>query len=222
MVDFRAMRLFRIASLAVFACAVAVAQAQSQAPALQAHPSDLGFTYSLPSEWEVVATPSSLADMKQQQTQSATSEDEKKGVACVQLALTARHGDPVSVVVVMELPFDCFGQTMGDKDLPGFAQGASEGIKQSFDVTDPVYGSYTVGSHSMWAERAKGTPKGHPELPYTMEIACSLLKKGAVCWMAMAADDSALKTFESGPVALEGETPAALVPPTAFEKKPAS
>lgn len=203
-------------------CAVLVPQMNAQTPTLQAHASNLGFTYSLPSEWEVMAAPSSLAEMKQEQSQNATSEDEKKGVACVQLALTARHGDPASVVVVMELPFDCFGQSMSDKDLPGFAQGASEGLKQSFDVSDPVYGSYSLGTHPMWAERAKGSPKGHPEMPYTMEIACSLLKKGAVCWMAMAADDSALKIFENSPVALEGETPAALVPSTAFDKKPAS
>ena len=222
MVDFRAMRVFRITFLVAVWAAASLLQTGAQAPALQAHASELGFTYSLPSEWEVMATPSSLAEMKQQQSQSATSEDEKKGLACVQLALTARHGEPASVVVVIQLPFDCFGQAMSDKDLPGFAQGASEGLKQSFDITDPVYGSYTLGSHSMWVERAKGSPKGHPELPYTMEIACSLLKKGAVCWMGMAADDSALKIFESSPVALEGESPAALVPPTAFDKKPAS
>ena len=192
----------------------------AQASPTQAHASDLGYTYSLPTEWEVVATPSTLADVKQQQSQNATSEDEKKGVACVQVSLTAKHGAPTSVVVVMELPFECFGQSMTDKDLPGFAQGASEGMKQTFDISDPVYGSYTLGTHSMWVERAKGTPKGHPEVPYTVEIACSLLKKGAVCWMAMAADDASLQIFENGVVALEGEAPLALVPTTAFDKKP--
>jgi hypothetical protein len=111
---------------------------------------------------------------------------------------------------------------MSARDLPGFAQGASEGIKQSFDITDPVYGDYALGTHSMWIERAKGTPKGHPDAPYTVEIACTLLKKGAVCWMALAASDDALKTIEGGAVALEGDSPTALVPATAFEKKPAS
>ncbi|HTB97504.1 MAG TPA: hypothetical protein VK716_10885 [Terracidiphilus sp.] len=216
------MKAFLSSILAVIGSATLLAQTPPPTAALAPHSSDLGYIYSLPSEWEVVATPSTLADVKQQQSQNATSEDEKKGVACVQLSLTARHGDPASVVVVMELPFACFGQTMSDKDLPGFAQGASEGIKQSFDVSDPVYGSYTLGSHSMWAERAKGTPKGHPELPYTVEIACSLLKKGAVCWMAMEADDASRQIFEQSPVALEGEAPAALVPPSAFDKKPAS
>jgi hypothetical protein len=176
----------------------------------------------LPSDWEVVNANPTLSGVKEQAQQNATTEDEKKGVACVQIALTARGGSPSSVLVVVELPFACFGQTMSSKDLPGFAQGASEGIKQSFDISDPVYGDYTLGSHGMWIERAKGSPKGHPEAPYTVEIACTLLKKGAVCWMALAASDAALKIIEGGTVALEGERPTALVPATAFEKKPAS
>jgi hypothetical protein len=72
----------------------------------------------------------------------------------------------------------------------------------------------------MWIERAKGTPKGHPEISYTIEISCGLLKKAAVCWMAMAADDMALHTFERGVVTLDGGSSEALVPPTAFDKKP--
>jgi hypothetical protein len=187
-----------------------------------AHPSDLGFKYSLPSDWEVVNASPTLSGVKEQAQQNASTEDEKKGVACVQIALTARHGAPATVLVIVELPFACFGQTMSARDLPGFAQGASEGIKQSFDVTDPVYGDYTLGSHGMWIERAKGTPKGHPEAPYTVEIACTLLKKGAVCWMALAASDDALKIIEGSAVTLEGDSPTALVPANAFEKKPAS
>jgi hypothetical protein len=193
----------------------------AQVPGPVAHPSDLGFSYSLPSDWEVVNASPALSGVKQQAQQNASTEDEKKRVACVQIALTARHGDPATVFVIVELPFACFGQTMTARDLPGFAQGASEGIKQSFDVTDPVYGDYTLGSHRMWIERAKGTPKGHPEAPYTVEIACTLLKKGAVCWMALAASDDALKIIEGGAVVLEGDSPTALVPASAFEKKPA-
>jgi hypothetical protein len=196
--------------------------AQTAPAAPLAHPSDLGFSYSLPADWEVVNASRTLPDVKEQAQQKTSTEEEKKGVACVQIALTARHGDPASVLVVVELPFGCFGQTMSSKDLPGFAQGASEGIKQSFDVAAPVYGDYKLGMHSMWIERAKGTPKGHPETPYTVEIACTLLKKGAVCWMAMASNDNALKVIEGGAAALEGESPTALVPATAFEKKPAS
>jgi hypothetical protein len=208
-------------SIALAACLCAASlTAQTPTAGSDAHASDLGFTYSLPHDWEVVNASSTLPAAKEQAQQNASSDEEKKGVACVQVALTARHGDPASVFVVVELPFACFGQSISAKDLPGFAQGASEGIKQSFDVSDPVYGDYSLGSHGMWIERAKGTPKGHPEATYTVEIACTLLKKGAVCWMAMAADQDSLKVFEQGQVALEDEGPAALVPATAFDKKP--
>jgi hypothetical protein len=150
----------------------------------------------------------------------ATSEDEKKGAACIQVALTARHGTPASVVVVVALPFDCFGQQMTEKDLPGFASGASEGLKKTFDISNPVHGAYVMGSHNLWIERATGNLKGHPEVQYTVETVCSILKKGAVCWMDMSADDAALEVFEHGSVTLDGEAPAALVPATAFDKKP--
>src|SRR6266568_2511580 len=179
----------------------------AQAPAATAvHSSDLGFSYSVPSDWETVDAQQTLPKAQQEAAKSATTEDEKKGIACVQIALTARHGDPPSVMVIVALPFACFGQTMTDKDLPGFAQGASEGLKSSFDIGEPQFGAYSLGTHSMWIERAKGNPKGHPEVNYNVEIACSLLQKGAVCWMAMAADDSALHFFENGAVALDGDS----------------
>jgi hypothetical protein len=168
----------------------------------------------------VVDSQGTLPAAKAQADQNATSDEEKKGLACVQIALTARHGDPTSVLVEVALPFECFGQKMSEQDLPGFAQGASEGLKQSFDVGEPVYGSYSLGTHSMWIERTKGAPKGHPELAYTVEIACSLLKKAAVCWMAMAADETALRVFEHGAVTLDGESASDLVPASAFDKKP--
>lgn len=189
-------------------------------PAAQAHKSALGFTYSVPGDWDVIDASATLPDVKQQAQQNATSDMEKKGAACVSIALTARHGAPTSVMVIVELPFDCLGQTATEHDLPGFAQGASEGLKQSFDLAEPVFGSYTLGTHNLWIERAKGTPKGHTEMPYTVEIACSLLKKGAVCWMAMAADEASLKVFESGAVVLEDDPATALVPAGAFDKKP--
>jgi hypothetical protein len=124
------------------------------------------------------------------------------------------------VVVVVALPFECFGQTMTEKDLPGFASGASEGLKNTFDISSPVYGAYTLGSHSMWAERAIGTVKDHPEIKYTVETVCGVLKKGAVCWMTAAADDAGLQAFEQGSVTLDGEAASVLVPATGFDKKP--
>jgi hypothetical protein len=190
------------------------------APESKAHVSQLGFSYSVPTDWEVVDAQGTLPKAKAEADKNASSEEEKKGLECVQVAFSARRGDPASVLVAVALPFDCFGQQMSEKDLSGFAAGASEGLKQSFDVGDPISGNYTLGSHSMWIERTKGNPKGHPELAYTVEIACGLLKKAAVCWMAMAADDSALRVFEQGAVTLDGESADALVPPNAFEKKP--
>lgn len=206
----------------VLSCAPLLAQAPAStpAPAAQAHPSTIGYTYTLPTDWEVVDTKPTLPAVQQEVAKTATTEEEKKGISCVQIGLTARHGDPSSVIVVVGLPFDCFGQEMTEKDLPGFAAGASEGLKNTFDLTDPIYGAYSIGAHSVWIERAKGTPKANPQAQYTVEIVCSVLKKGAVCWMAMAADDAGLKTFEHGLVTLDSEAPAALVPATAFEKKP--
>jgi len=186
----------------------------------ETHSSPLGYSYSTPAEWEVVDNSATLAGVKQQAQQNATEDMDKRGAACVDVRMTARHGTPSSVIVIVELPFDCLGQIATEKDLPGFAQGAGEGLKQQFDLAEPVYGSYALGTHSMWVERAQGSPKGHPEVSYTIEIACSLLKKGAVCWMAMASDTESLKAFESGTVALEGDSATPLVPATAFQKKP--
>ena len=80
--------------------------------------------------------------------------------------------------------------------------------------------TYVLGTHSMWIERARATLKDHPEMPFTVEIACGLLKKAAVCWLAVAGNDDALHAFERGAVVLDGESVAALVPATAFGKKP--
>jgi hypothetical protein len=109
---------------------------------------------------------------------------------------------------------------MTEKDLPDFGSGASEGLKNTFDISNPTYGAYTIGTHGLWIERARGVIKDHPESVYTVETVCSVLKKGAVCLMAMAADKADLQTFENGAVAFDSEVPAALVPATAFEKQP--
>ncbi len=205
---------------ALFLAAGAALHAQAPTSGAQAHRSDLGFSYSIPADWNVADEHPTLPAVKEQQSQAASSEEEKKGIQCVQLELTAKHGTPASMIVVMQLPFSCFGQKMTDQELPGFAQGASEGLKQNFDLTEPVYGSYTLGTHSLWIERTKGAVIGHPEARYTVEIACSVLKLGAVCWMTMAADDASLQTFEHGKVRLDGEPPVALVPASAFDRKP--
>ena len=91
--------------------------------------------------------------------------------------------------------------------------------RRVFDISGQVRGAYSLGAHSLWIERSTGALIGHPEVKYTVETVCSILKKGAVCWMTMAADDAALQTFENGAVTLDGELPSA-GPGQAFERKP--
>ena len=152
--------------------------------------------------------------------QSASSADDRKGLGCADVGLTVRHGNPPSVMSEVTFPFDCYGQPVTEADFPGFASASSAGLQQNFDLQEPVYGSYALGSHPFWIERVHGTVKGQPALQYTIEIACSATKKAAVCWMTMAANDAALATFEQMPVALDGDPPTAIVPSNAFDKKP--
>jgi hypothetical protein len=179
--------------------------------------SDIGFTYGLPPAWSPVPIqpPSPPTNAT-----SALAPLAKKGTACIQMPQTARHGDPASVIIVVTLPFDCYGQTMAADDLPGFGSGAAEGLKQAFDLFNPVYGIYSLGSHPLWIERAKGNPKGRSDAPYTVEIVCTILKKGAACWMTVAADEPSLQAFEHSLVTLDGEAATPLVPATAFAKAP--
>jgi hypothetical protein len=196
------------------------AQAATPAPAAaptatqpaQVDDSDIGFNYSLPADWEFVAPPPA----PKVTVPFPDAMGSKRGDACVEVVLTAKHGMPASVVVVMALPFACYGQSLKPSDLANFGAGAAEGMKQTFDVANPVQGNYTLGSNAVWIERAKGTPKGHPENPFTFEIACTLLAKGAVCWMTMAADAASLQDFENAPVTLDGESSVPLVPASAF------
>jgi len=215
--------------LAFLALACASLPAQAPTPAASPTPapaptraftSDVGFTYLFPGDWDVVDMTAALKDQQQQAQEAATSDAAKRGVACTQIAMSARHGSPTSTVVAVVLPFACLGSEMTVKDLAGMGTGAVEGIQPNFDLTEPVVGAYSLGSHSMWIERIKGTLKDHPEAHYTIETVCGLLKKGAVCWMELAADDQALATFEHGLITLDSEPPTALVPASAFAQKP--
>jgi len=192
----------------------AVAPTSPLAPTLppQVQRDDIGFSYRLPADWEFVAPPPAPKAVTPYPALAAP----RKGDACVEVALTAKHGTRASVVVVLALPFACYGQTMTASDLASFGAGAAEGMKQTFEITEPVEANYSLGSHIVWIERAKGTPKHRPESPFTFEIACTVLRKGAACWMTLAADAAALETFEQGTVSLEGEAPAALVPASTF------
>jgi len=194
----------------------APAAAPAATQSAQVDDSDVGFNYKLPADWEFVAPPPAPKVM----VPFPDAVGVKKGDACVEVVLTAKHGTPDSVVVVTALPFACYGQSMKPGDLENFGAGAAEGLKQTFDVSDPVQGNYTLGSHAIWIERAKGTPKDHPENSFTFEIACTVLAKGAVCWMTMATDWPNLRDFQRSPVTLDGDTFAALVPPHAFVPVP--
>jgi hypothetical protein len=189
--------------------------AQDAAPVQQDSVSGIAFSYQLPPDWTAMAakprTPAVVPTLPLLPP---------KGAACIQVPATVRRGDPASVIVVVALPFGCYGQAMTGPDLAGFGSGAADGLKQVFDLADPTLGTYSLGSHSFWIERAKGNPKGHPEVQYTIEIACGVLRKGAVCWMAMAADAASLQDFEQMPVELDGETAVPLVPAAAFDKAP--
>jgi hypothetical protein len=185
----------------------------------QAYSSDLGFSYSIPPDWEILNTKPMLPAVLQKAARDYGSEAEKMA-ACVQLPLTAHHGDPPSVIAVVGLSFDCVGHSFTPNDLPGIASGVTEGMKSSIQITNPVINTYTLGSHSMWIQRASGSLAGHPEIKRTMETVCSVLKKGVVCWMTMAADDTVLQTFENGAVTLDDDAATALVPTDALLKKP--
>jgi len=191
-------------------------------PAPAPAPEELGFLYHVPAGWDAIDAQGTLPEVKKNQMAKAKTDEEKKEIACVQIPISARRGSPPSFMAAMALPFDCVGQILTEKDLPGFAEGSSEGPRAIFDFSDPVYSTYTMGSHNIWIERAKGNPKGHPEMAYTLEIACSLLKKAAVCWMTVAGDNESLKQFEGTAVTLDGDFFPELVPATAFDKKPAS
>jgi hypothetical protein len=199
---------------------ISLAQSPSPVqPPAGTHYTDLGLTYSVAGDWEVLSAPVTMDQEKSEASQNAT-DVEKKGLACLEPVFTARDPKSGSVVSVEALPFACFGHAMTNEDLPGFAAGAPEVLKRSFDLGEPVFATYVLGTHTMWIERTHATLKGHPEVPFTVEIACGLLKKAAVCWLAVASDDDALHAFEHGAVTLDGETLSALVPPTAFDKKP--
>lgn len=204
-----------VCMLALTAGVMAIAQVPA---ASRTFTNPLGFSYSIPGDWEVGDASSAQEAAKQKANEDATSPEEKKGLACVEVGLTARHEG--SVIVEVALPFDCYGRSFTDAELPGFGEGVAEGIKSTFNVNKPQTSTYALGRHRLWIERATGTPKSAPDRHYTIEISCSLLKKAAVCWMAMAADATALAVFEHGAVTLEDDLPAALVPAEAFAVKP--
>ena len=136
-----------------------LAQAPEQ-PAAGPPSSDLGFTYSVPHNWEVLSAPETMAQKKAEASRNAVSEEEKKGLACLEPVLTARDGRSGSVLSVQALPYACFGHEMSPDDLPGFASGALEGLKQNFDVGESVSATYVLGTHRMYDQSRQGHHQG--------------------------------------------------------------
>ena len=192
--------------------------AQSPKPAFDTDA--YGFSYRLPPRWQIAPERSVLPAAKQSAEQSAKNPGQVLSVACAQAVFSAQYGEPPSVIVVTAVPFACYGQIMTAKSLPSFAAGVSDGLKQDFDISQPVYGSYALGTHNFWIERAVGMTKSLPQPAYTVEMACTVLKKTAACWLGLVNGAMALRDFEHSLVTLEGEPPVMLVPVDAFVKKP--
>jgi hypothetical protein len=177
---------------------------------------DLGFTYSYTTDWKVIDSKPLLPAVRLNGEDKAVDNSEKEAVQCLQVPLILRRGTPVSSIVTVVIPYDCLGKKFDTSDLANFGSGVASGMKRGFDVAEPSYGAYKLGTHNLWIERTQGTSKAHPDLTFKIETVCSLLKKGAVCWMGMVQDEITLKAFEQGLVSIEGDAPQALVPSNAF------
>jgi hypothetical protein len=214
--------LFVLCVTSLFALASSSSSATESKPAAEGatHSNDLGFSYSLPSDWVVEDTAPMLPAAQQHAANSTTSAQGKKDAGCMQLPLKATHGDPASTVVVVGLTYDCAGQRFTDADLAGFAGGVAGSLKKTWTIIDPVYGAYMLGTHSLWIERAVGNPIAHPETKRTIEVVCGMLKNSAVCWMAFFVNDKDLTAFEGSRVSLDGEPTVGLVAKSALAKKP--
>ena len=178
--------------------------------------SDSGFTFAYPADWEVVDTKPMLPVEKLKAQEAARSDLEKRGADCAQIQLTIRHGAPRSVIAILVLDYSCVGNTINANDLASAGSGIAKGLTKNFEINDPAYGAYRLGTHNFWIERAQGTSLSHPDNKYALETTCTTLKKSLVCWFALAPDVEKLSAFETGAVSLEGESSAVLVPASTF------
>lgn len=123
--------------------------------------SDLGFSYGLPSDWELVAPPPTAPPGPDPDLPPSA----KKGNGCVEVALTARHGAPASVVVVMALPFDCYGQAIAASDLAGLAPAPRKDSRSlsrlSIRFTAIIRWAATMSGLSVPGELRKGSLSCH-------------------------------------------------------------
>lgn len=179
--------------------------------------SDFGFSYTYPSAWERMDTAPITPAAQLKAQENANSDMEKRGAECTQIGLMVRHGDPRSLILVLVLPYACVDSVLKQSDLAAAASGMAEGLKKSYDITEPRYSAYKLGTHEFWIERAKGSPKDHPEVTHTVEVTCGMLKSAMICWMGFLHDEDSLKAMEGGLTSLEGEPAVPLVPETVFK-----
>jgi hypothetical protein len=190
--------------------------AVAQGPAPQDPATAFGFVYKLPDDWKIIEPKAPAPAQQRQEERKTSSAQEKRGILCLEVPLTARHGDPPTTIVVDALPYECYGQKLSPGNLETFGAGAAEGLKETLEITTSVSATYHLGGRAMWIQRAHATQKGNPGPMYTLETVCTLLSRAAVCWVARAGDEAGLLTFEGMPVTLDGNPSPALVPANVF------
>lgn len=181
--------------------------------------SDAGFSYTYPSDWELVDAKPMLPVAKMHAQDKASSDVERQAAGCTQISLLLRHGIPRSSIVVVVLPYSCVDFSLKQSDLVSVAGGMAQGLSKGFTLAEPVYAAYKLGTVEFAAERAKGLPKAHPEASMTLETTCGMLKSAMVCWMGFAQDEAAIRTFESGATSIDNGPARPLVPAGTFEQK---
>lgn len=188
----------------------------SSTPKAAVFKSDSDFTFTYPADWEVVDTKPLIPVVKLKAQEGAKSNLEKQGADCTQIPLMIRHGVPSSVIVIVVLDFGCVGNAINASDLASTGLGVAKGLTKNFEISEPAYSAYRLGTHDFWIERAQGTSRSHSDKKYSLEITCTMLKKSLACWFALAPDIENLSTLETGTVSLEGESSAVLVPAKTF------
>ena len=203
-------------AVAILGVSAILGAAQEQATQDPASP--FGFVYRLPDNWRVLTAKGPNPAQQQKEEEKPSSPEVRRGIACLEVPITARHGDPPATVVVDALPLDCYGQTITSEDLAVFGAGAAEGLKETFDISTPAVATYNLAGHAMWIQRVQATTKGKSAPAYTLETVCTVLARAAVCWVVKTGDDATLKAFEQVPVTLDGARAPRLVPADVWSK----
>lgn len=176
--------------------------------------SDFGFQYTYPAGWTRVDTASMMPSIQMQQQARALTDKAKRAAACTHIGLLVTRSNPTMKIIIIELPYSCYGSSYQDSEVSTYGPGVLDGLGQQFDIGAPTSTTtYKLGKHSIWANRSHATLKQHPDQPYEMETVCTILSKAAVCWVAIAEQAQMLSVLEQGQVSLDGDPLVALVPP---------